>query len=74
MEWLKNLTASKSSTDLETEKAKELAALSKSYDEKIAAASAKEAPPAVGTTGAVGARRRKTRRGGKRRKSRKSRK
>jgi hypothetical protein len=77
MSWfsgLKNPFASKSPSELQQEKETELANLSKSYDEKIEAAKAKEtaaAPAAVGTTTAVG-RGRKTKRA-KKTKSKRSR-
>lgn len=73
MEWLRNLTKAKSSSELEAEKATEVAKLSASYDEKISAAKQKESQDPsgktdTGTTAAIGGRRRnkKTRRGKKR--------
>jgi hypothetical protein len=77
MNWfsgLPNPFAPKTVAKLEAEKAAELAKVTKSYDDQLAAARAKEAaaaPAAVGTTPAVGGRK-KTRRGKK--KSKKSRK
>jgi hypothetical protein len=75
MNWFSGFFKSKSSADIEAEKTAEIAKLSQSYDEKIAAAKAKEsaaAPPAEGTASLTGARRKKTRRGKK--KGKKSRK
>ena len=68
MSWFSGITTSvgnvfkgKTPTELQTEKATEVAKLSASYDEKISSAKAAEAaaaPPAVGTAPTVGARRR----------------
>ena len=83
MSWFSGITTSvgnvfkgKTPTELQTEKATEVAKLSASYDEKISSAKAAEAaaaPPAVGTAPTVGARRpRKTKRA-KKTKSKRSR-
>ena len=83
MQWLRDLTKSKSSTELEAEKTAEVAKVNASYDEKISAAKQKESQTPSGatdsgTTSAVGGRK-KTRkphklRRAKKGKSRKARK
>jgi hypothetical protein len=73
MNWfsgLKNPFAGKSSSELESEKETELAKLSASYDEKIAAAKVKESAPAAVGTAAVGGRKTRRSKKGKSKRSR----